>query len=77
MIEKRKPGRPRGTLGGGPKLRGTAKRIDTTITLDPDLRILVQWHATARGNSVSESVNILLGEALRHHTVDTEAQEVH
>lgn len=55
--------------------KGSARRSEHTITIDPDLALLVQWHANARGNSLSESINILIGEALRNHEVDVEAKE--
>ena len=79
MTEQRKRGRPPGgdNPNAGRKPKGATARVETTITLDPDIKLLVQWHANARGNSLSESVNILLGEALRNHTVDHDAQEVH
>jgi hypothetical protein len=73
----RQAGEAYGTKAGGRPAKGSGPRSKINITLDPDLALLVQWHAAARGISTSESINILVGEALRNHTVDTEAQEVH
>lgn len=76
---KRKPGRPPGqpNPNAGRKPKGSARRTEHTITLDPDLLPLVQGHANARGNSLSESINILLGEALRNHEYDPIVGEVY
>lgn len=72
-------GRPPGTPNpnAGRPRKGSRRRSEHTITLDPDLALLVQGHANARNNSFSESINTLLGEALRNHEIDAEAKEVH
>jgi hypothetical protein len=78
-MTTRKPGRPKGipNPNGGRKPKGASRRTEHTITLDPTILLLVQGHAKARGDSLSESVNTLLGEALRHHEVDKETGEVY
>ena len=61
--------------GAGRKpISPAGRRAAVHVTFDPDLRRLVQWHAAARGNTFSESVNVLLAEALTTHEV--EAAEV-
>ena len=78
---KRKRGRPPGTpnagKGTGRKTIGATKRTSHTITIAPDLLLLVRGHAKARGQSLSESINMLLHEALRQHEYDADNGEVY
>lgn len=76
---KRKPGRPPGipNPNAGRKPKGAARRTEHTITLDPTILLLVKGHAKARMCSLSESVNTLLGEALRNHEIDSDNGEVY
>ena len=76
---KRKRGRPPGTPnpGTGRKTIGATKRTSHTITIAPDLLPLVRGHAKARGQSLSESINMLLYEALRQHEYDPDNGEVY
>lgn len=78
---KRRRGRPRGipNPNAGRKAIGSGPRRETAVMLDPDRALLVQRHANARGQSVSESINQLIGEAfaLGNQLIDgTQAQEV-
>ena len=76
---KRKRGRPPGipNPGTGRPPIGATRRTSHTITIAPDLLPLVQGHAKARGQSLSESINMLLHEALRQHEYDPDNGEVY
>lgn len=78
-MATRKPGRPPGTPNpnAGRKSRGTSRRTGHTVTLDPAISELVQCHAAARMQSFSESINMLLLEALRNHEYDPDNKEVY
>ena len=75
-MSERAKGRGGPGRGQGRKPRNKIARDKLNVRLDPDLRILVQWHANAREQTVTESVNQLLAEALHSKEVDAEAQEV-
>jgi hypothetical protein len=82
MTEKKRgrgrpPGTPNAGKGTGRKPIGATKRTSHTVTIAPDLLPLVQGHAKARNQSFSESVNMLLHEALRHHEIDLSNGEVY
>lgn len=79
MEAKRKRGRPPGipNPGTGRKSIGDKPRTSHTITIAPDLLPLVKGHAEARGQSLSESINMLLHEALRQHEFDSDNGEVY
>jgi hypothetical protein len=49
----------------GRKSKGDKRRIETTITLDPALTVLIVAYSVENNCSFSESVNRLLAEALR------------
>lgn len=79
MTDTQRTAKGGARVGSGRKaLPPGVKRKRHTITLDPALTLLVQWHASARGQSVSESVNQLIGEAIHQlHEIDAEKQEVY
>jgi hypothetical protein len=58
----RPPGIPNPNAGRKPK--GDKRRIETTITLDPALVVLVVAYSVTNNCSFSESVNRLLTTAL-------------
>ena len=78
-MTNRKPGRPPGipNPNGGRPLKGAARRKEKSINFDPAILALVEGHARARMQSISESVNMLLLEALRNHEYDSDNKEVY
>jgi hypothetical protein len=59
-------GRPPGipTPKAGRKPKGDKRRVETTITLDPALAVLIVAYSVTNECSFSESVNRLLAEVL-------------
>lgn len=78
-MTTRKPGRQPGgkNPNAGRRPKGESARTAVSITLDPTMLLLVRGHAKARMCSLSESVNTLLSEALRHHEIDADNSEVY
>lgn len=76
MSDERAKGRGGPGRGQGRKPLNKVAREKLNVRIDHDLRTLITWHANAREQTVTESVNQLLAEALRTKEVDAEAQEV-
>jgi hypothetical protein len=52
------------------------RRLKRNIFFNPIILLLVDGYAKARGITRSQAVDALLHEALRHHEIDAEANEV-